>query len=492
MSTEVTEDTPKCSCGNEATLVTYDNQDVCEFCAWTCVGCDDIGSDSDSNYVVDGEDLYCASCIDHCYYCDRCDEWSTECGNHISDIGADWCDGCASCYATWCDTCDQYTADGCDDCADNDENDYSGNRVIHDYSYRPDVVFHSTKSDDKLFFGFELEMELGDRREAAIFAANALEPDDIAYLKNDGSLDNGFELVTHPMSFEYLMNEDNSVELWDTIEKLRSNHGARSYNTSTCGFHIHISRTGFNGGAHMHKFLNLVYSNKALFTKLAGRSSDNWAKFDDVHQSRMVLSEDANGERNMRLVNLPRAFKDKITHGVSTDRYSAVNTRNSATLELRIFKGTMDKSALKAHLQLAHAAVEYTRTLSVADVRNGALEATAFLEYIFKQDIYDDLVARIERKQIVEANLPTSKPTNSTPASEIETLIQRSDEIERADRDRRIAEWEQAEQHRLEEMQRVLSMAYEREVANSSFTSEFISSDTTNNTYQTINVRFNR
>lgn len=394
---------------NEANAVTCNDQQICTGCAYDCANCGDIDSEDSDWYIVDG-DRWCSGCADSAYYCDYCNEWSANYTNNIADRHEAWCDDCTSNWATWCDSCDEYYVDGCDSC-NNDEHNDEGDRTIHDYSYRPDAVFHTTDGNERLFFGFELEMELNDRRDAADFAYRQLEPDDWAYLKNDGSLDNGFELVTHPMSFDFLMGADNSPELWNTISKLRSDYGARSYNTRTCGFHIHISRTGFNGGAHMHRFLNLVYSNEYLFTKLAGRKSDQWAKFDDVRQIRNErVYNDAGEFMGYRTINMGKSFKDKLfvdnryngSVANDTDRYSAVNTRNRHTLELRIFKGTMDINALKAHIQLAHASVEYTRTLSVKQVADGALLHDAFVQYIINNvDIYPELVERITRKQLL-------------------------------------------------------------------------------------------
>ena len=62
----------------------------------------------------------------------------------------------------------------------------------------------------------------------------------------------------------------------------------------------------------------------------------------------------------------------------------------------------MSISALKAHIQLAHASVEYTRNLSVQQVARGALNTNNFLAYIYaNMDTYPELIARIEHKQIL-------------------------------------------------------------------------------------------
>jgi hypothetical protein len=297
--------------------------------------------------------------------------------------------------AYWCESCDEWNSDGCDSCLDDE-----GGRIIHDYSYRPDAIFHSVDKNERLFFGIEIEVEAGHNLREASTYAHQLEALDLAYLKHDGSLNNGFEIVTHPMSHEFYKNE--AQELWDVLEQLRS-HGAyrvKSWDTRTCGLHIHISRTGFNGGSHMHRFLNLVYSNQEFYETLAGRSSEQWAKFSDIY--RKDYKRDVNGERVWSEdtgyeITTTRQFKHKLSTDGS-DRYSAVNTNNRETLEMRIFRGSVNGETIKAQLDLAHASVEYTRTLTLQDVREGALSADNFMWYVFQNEaLYPELTARIDK-----------------------------------------------------------------------------------------------
>lgn len=397
-------------CDQEAEATTQNGENICGDCGYFCERCDDRLSPDDNTYDVDGA-LWCYRCVqDDASYCDNCDEYTGEGTNYISDRNSYWCDGCTSYNASFCNECDTYYENGCERC--DDDSDENGNRVIHDYSYRPDAVFHATSDDERLYFGFELEMEVPYRREGATYACNILEPIDYAYLKNDGSLNSGFELVTHPMSFDFLMDSDSSKEVWETITQLRDKYQARSFHTKTCGFHIHISRTGFTGGAHMHRFLNLVYSNPTFYSKLAGRKSDQWAKFDDVYRHHYDPIQDKH--------SVIKSLKDKLNwdrrYGNDTDRYSAINTRNAHTLEMRIFKGTMSISAIKAHIQLAHASVEYTRNLTIKDVNAGAYHPDKLVTYVLANyKIYPELIERINSKELsvpMQETTPVGEPDN--------------------------------------------------------------------------------
>ena len=387
--TDMTED--------DAIITAYD-EIVCGDCVSTCQRCDTIGTTNDSFNYVDG-DLWCEGCVENrAYFCEMCEEYNSMGSSYISDRGENWCIPCTE-DAYYCDDCDEYNADGCDRCADFTSDD--GMRIIHDYSYRPDAIFHSTDKNERLFFGIEIEVEAKDSKSDSAMHAHQLESVDLAYLKHDGSLNDGFEIVTHPMSHDFFKNE--ASHLWEVLEDLRSKQGMRvkAWDTKTCGLHIHISRTGFNGGAHMHRFLNLVYSNPDFYSTLAGRTSDQWAKFTDIYQRE--YKRDANGERvwnedtGYQVID-KRTFMHKLSVDRNSDRYSAVNTNNRETLEMRIFRGSVNGDTIKAQIDLAHASVEYTRTLTVQDVREGALSADSFMWYVFQNEtLYPELTARIDK-----------------------------------------------------------------------------------------------
>lgn len=356
---------------DEVVFATSDeSKAVCSDCVRICERCDDVGTSDECYYEVDGRYLWCESCVNRAAnFCNYCEEYSTDGTNYIHDRGDYWCNYCTGDNATYCDDCDNYYQDGCDDCVAEPE-------TIHDYSYRPDLIFHTTDKDERLFFGMEIEVECRNGRYEPAEYAGRLEQYDLAYLKGDGSLNNGFEIVTHPMTHDFFTNE--APEFWETLKVLRDTHRVMSWGTNTAGIHIHISRTGFKGGPHMHRFLNLVYSNEDLFSTIAGRSSSRWAKFDDI----IATKRDGVDEDGNRQYKTYRTFKHKIFDGRNTDRYSAVNTQNRDTLELRIFKSTTKPERIKAYMDLAHASVEYTRNLTLQQVKDGVLSRDAFVAYV--------------------------------------------------------------------------------------------------------------
>ena len=353
---------------------------VCDSCVVMCIHCEQVITVDDEYNDVEGE-VWCEGCTrNDAHWCDLCDNYFTGYTYGTDDSDSTMCERCFENNTSYCEDCDNTYLNGCDYDHDGDND----GRTIHDYSYRPDPIFR--KSDDeqtRLYFGIEIETEVrgGDysnRRSAAEYAQQQLEMYDLAYLKSDGSLECGFEIVTHPLSHSYFMKDGD--RLWNTIDKLKSEYGMMAWGTKTCGLHVHISRAGFNSGSHQHRFLQLVYNNKDFYEVLAGRASSHWAKFDDIF--------DPNTGQ--------KSFKNKFDrHG--SDRYSAVNTNNRNTLEIRIFRGSLNPRFIKSAIDLAHASVEYTRVMSVREVRDDGLSCLKFRQYIeSKPDLYPSLIERIQ------------------------------------------------------------------------------------------------
>ena len=372
MEEEVEVECKSCCCtfSPDDVSSTSDDEPVCNDCIRACDRCDFTGTVDDNFGIVDSRYTWCEECIDnHTAYCNSCEEYVTGGTLYIQDRDTQWCSDCTSNNAMWCEACDEYNVDSCYTC-DSDPD------VIHDYNYRPDLIFHTTDKNERLYFGMEIELECRDGRHEPAECASQLETHELAYLKSDGSLSSGFEIVTHPMTHDFFKNE--ATEFWDILADLRNRHRVMTWGASTTGIHIHISRTGFNGGPHMHRFIRLVYDNQELFSAVAGRHSSRWAKFDDV-MSQEFIGRDEDGNRVWKTF---RSFSKKINENRNSDRYSAVNTQNRDTLELRIFKSSTKPERVKAYMDLAHASVEYTRIMSVKQVIDGELSKDFFVSYV--------------------------------------------------------------------------------------------------------------
>ena len=88
------------------------------------------------------------------------------------------------------------------------------NNAIMSYNYKPEPIFYGSGN---LFMGVELEIDRGGE-----FDENAKEllvignsPNQRIYCKHDGSLNEGFEIVSHPMTLDYHKDEMNWPQIFE-------------------------------------------------------------------------------------------------------------------------------------------------------------------------------------------------------------------------------------------------------------------------------------
>jgi hypothetical protein len=238
------------------------------------------------------------------------------------------------------------------------------------------------------YMGFELEVEcMGDNRDLRRGAELINERwSGIAYLKSDGSLHSGFEIVTHPMTLGYAM----SKMKWDALGDLQA-EAFDGWSTSTAGLHVHVSRDGFESELHQAKFVNFIHRNEEFMSYLAGRNSSQWASFS---------KEQLHG------------ISGKIKRRHSSERYMAVNLNNPGTLEVRIFRSSLKPERIQMALQLVDAIVNYTQGLSVSDMVSGkGFNALTFASWVDSKPEYAVLKEYID-------NWRVSVQTNSTRIGE--------------------------------------------------------------------------
>lgn len=272
---------------------------------------------------------------------------------------------------------------------------------IHSYSYKPSPLF---KGEGPLYLGLECEIStsgaLQSRTAIAEYVNGILSERDIAYLKSDSSIGNGFELVTHPMSHRWAMEEFP----WHLFDTLAGEYGVEE--SEDCGIHVHASRSGFSGTRHLYLWQKFFYRNERPLTQLARRESDRWAAFrpDSRDMAACVAKKGGHytGETiSTRAWYVPRRFRREgvMMYTPSPNRYSAINAQNAHTLEVRIFAGAVDATPIKAALGLVHASIEYTRTLDTQSVlKKGGWDWEPFRNWVADRDgTYSALNSEIER-----------------------------------------------------------------------------------------------
>lgn len=277
---------------------------LCEYCnEQHSVGCGECGMRMTRGMGHGATDAaghgihLCNECTDNYFMCDTCHRYHSL-DRHIASSGNDLC---TTCY------------------------ERREGRAIQDYSARAPQTFFGK---GRVFFGVELEVESAnddiDRVREARKVKSVL--GEFAICKSDGSLDDGFEIVTCPATI------DAHKEHWDKFFKERWSN-LRSYDTSTCGLHIHVSRQPLSE-MQVAKIIIFVNSphNRKFIERIAGRGSAHYAQ---IREKKWVD------------VRQPR------------DRYEAVNLCNKHTIEFRLFKGTLNKDSFFKALEFASALVEF-------------------------------------------------------------------------------------------------------------------------------------
>ena len=311
--------------------------------------------------------------------CDHCAERFYE-ENIVEDDTHTLCEHCFDEYYVRCDDCgriihrDRAYWDG-------DDNAYCASywdehsEVIHEYSYTPDLVFHSK---GLRHFGVELEIDNGgtDRYNAEKLLNIANADAENLYIKTDGSLDDGLELVTHPMTLEYHLNE----MPWAEVLRKAQEMDYLSHAAGTCGLHVHISRLAFGctyeqqeaAIARLLYFVEKFWAELLRFSRRTQSQMNRWAARYGI---RLTPSEQMSHAKNS-----------------CAGRYTAVNLTNADTVEIRMFRGTLKLNTLKATLQMVNHLCEVAVSLSDSEVQD--LSWFDFLDTVHEPELIQYLKER--------------------------------------------------------------------------------------------------
>jgi len=243
-------------------------------------------------------------------------------------------------------------------------------RVHHDYSPPSRVLrrYHTAKNNDDYsavisewtkqndrFFGIELEVECrkghpGDYVDKLNDALNDGDAGARCFFEEDGSLSNGFEIITQPMGL------DTHYQFWEWLQDKSLTANLRSHDTSTCGLHVHVNRNNLNR-LQINKMCVFIHSpdNRNLIKAIARRHGVGYAS---MHAKKLGTAHEPSR---------------------SDPRYEAVNLTNRRTIEMRIFKGTLKHDSLLAALEFTHALVKFTAPASQAGF---VLTTDKFMDFI--------------------------------------------------------------------------------------------------------------
>lgn len=387
----------KCNCCgktcNEADMYVIDNKYYCRNCVGVCEECGALEFIDELTWVnlsCDDQKLVCDSCIGSSkfFYCSECEKYYSMIYHFGSYQSNQLCVNCSDKYG-YCDRCnyiypsrelvynertDEYLCEECEHEANNEH------FYIHDYYYKPEPVFYGSGS---LFIGVEVEVDNGteseENAEAILSVANA--DSEHIFIKHDGSLEDGFEMVSHPMTLCYHTNNMN----WEDVFNKAISLGFRGHQTNTAGIHCHVNRNAFGETqeeqeeviARIVFFIENHWNELFKFSRRTVENMNRWS-------SRYGISENTKSTY--------KKAKDSCN-----GRYVALNLSNTHTLEFRLFRSSLKYSTFMAILQLVDEICNTAMLLSDAKI-----ESLSWSDFVLKIDKTDkpELISYLKSKQL--------------------------------------------------------------------------------------------
>lgn len=206
-----------------------------------------------------------------------------------------------------------------------------------------------------MYFGLELEYEAsGDRLDIVEQVTDI----PWIYCKEDFSLDNGIEFVSHPCTYQF--HKENLSKLIDTLNY------TPLYAEDTCGLHIHMSKDalGSNNNIIDKNISKLIYLMDKYYdtviAPISNRDSEKLEGWADNYKSESAsyvnISEiDHNLTVGEALINgYLHLTKNSQTHG----RNYAVNISGQDTIEFRLFASTLNTSEILGAIEFVMVLVD--------------------------------------------------------------------------------------------------------------------------------------
>ena len=337
------------------------DEHLCESCFYDIYGyceyCGDIILKDELMWIENGDTLACEYCTEHnsnIIWCEDhdCYEYQEDeniitlaNGNTICRDAFEWgeyfyCEDCEEYYhvdyACWCESNECYY---CEDCIDNHQSQYISEYHDHDYDDEFRMTIEDRKNDNKLFFGMEIEIEANHRNNHDNLASAILNRTDDFVFEEDGSLNNGFEVISMPFSRNYMKDtlEDTLKDILKTI----NNHNYEGKNT--CGLHFHVSYEAIRSIPNLLKIVEYYKEELTILSRREESSLNRWSPF---------YTKNFNKEE----------ITDEMINEIVDDycsRYHAINLDNDYTVEFRIFKSTTNHETLMATWELVNNIVAF-------------------------------------------------------------------------------------------------------------------------------------
>ena len=333
---------------------------VCDQCGSLVVEVREVVTDYSWRNGEETE-MWCSECVnDDTHTC-------SECGRLVSDYVIEehllysgrWvqiCNGCFDNHYFECPDCEylchsedgEYGTDGeryCPDCVGS----HLHGDNLQGYGHTSGINFRMDDGTSKLrwemseeelkamYLGIELETDGNDDANDLADDINYAYDDRYVECKEDGSLnDEGVEIVSQPMTPKYHLTSG----MWEEIADIVRRHGGTSHDAGSCGLHIHISRAFFEDDA-VYRLDRLFHRFRSQLLRFSRRSDYQlrWCNLEEEDE----LAEIPDIEDRKEEWKSKKRF---------AGRYEAVNNTNPSTVEIRLWRGTLNMVTFKATVQL--------------------------------------------------------------------------------------------------------------------------------------------
>lgn len=224
------------------------------------------------------------------------------------------------------------------------------------HRYYPCVNFFGNSHNNSVpYLGFELEVDEGGESDhnCAKLMKEINKPNEIfAYCSHDGSLNDGFEIITQPATAEY----HNSIkDVYARSFALLKKNGYMSHDTTTCGFHVHFNRD-YYGANEKECIRRLLFMTEKFWNQLvlfARRPEHRMERF-------------AKKIEPMEITEYMRRADKSNQHEF---HYYVVNLANDNTIEFRMFRGSLNVNTVLATLQLVNNMVIASKEKTLDEIK---------------------------------------------------------------------------------------------------------------------------
>lgn len=354
----------------------------CEECAnevlAECHFCNGSMLKSRMDFIECVDDYVCRDCQDEYLTVCVCCDSTIEISNSHSSVSGSVCETCMDENYRTCENCRDLVQMDDLSYSDDDECWYCNNcqdmhqtGKMHGYSYKPEPIFHGHPGE--IHFGIEVEVNANSSNIDSICQHAGKNKEKEFYGKEDASIGDGVEIVTHPMTLDY------HQKFWPKLmPKMPTPPNVSGWRSGKCGIHVHIQR-GKLTVMDINKMIVFVNhsDNQRFMHAMAQRKDNHYCMYDS---------------------------NKKLTSRLTGDRYEVVNTSNRSTIEIRMFRSSWRMGRILKAVEFCHAMVMFVKQTSYMD-----LTPDKFMLWLSQQPskIYRNLIEFLIEIEVWKHKIPT-------------------------------------------------------------------------------------